>query len=165
MLRPEPDIAELERAIAQYKHLVYGIALAELRNRHEADDVFQEVFLLYYIKSPKFESETARKAWLIKTTCNYCRRCNTSIWNTRVDKTDAIDNETAVFRSDEENQLFEAVRELDEKYRQIVILYYFENMPVDEICRVLGLKSGTVQSRLHRARKKLRERLEGEYFG
>ena len=163
--------AELHRAVDLYTRLVYGIALHELAggSRADADDVFQEVFLLYFRKLPSldFGCEEERRAWLARVTINLCRRANLSPWNTRVDKLDPNDlpNSAAeLFTDERESAVFEAVRELPEKYRLPVYLHYFENMPVSETAVLLGVRENTVLTRLHRARKKLRKSLEGEYF-
>ena len=157
---------DLEDAVERYKRLVYSIALHELNSRTDADDVFQEVFLLYFRKAPEegFDSEQGRRSWLIKTTLNFCRRFNFSVWNTRVEKKPPEELAEEIFEDETESSIFTAVKELPEKYRIPVCLYYFENMPVSDIANVMGLKESTVQSRLLRARKKLKKQMEGEFF-
>ena len=156
----DPGIRELERIINQYKKTVYGIAAAMLRNKSDADDVFQEVFLLYYKKNIDFESEAGRKAWLIRVTVNKCRQVNNSIWNTRVDKTDELEIVHEFAFTNEESEVFTAVSELEQKYRVPVILHYFQGLSVNEIADILGERSNTVSVRLNRARKLLKQRLE-----
>lgn len=157
---------DLENAVGLYKRLVYGIALNELNSRNDADDVFQEVFLLYFRKAPEggFDSEQGRRSWLIKTTLNFCRRYNCSKWNVRVEKKDPDELAEEIFEDETESSIFINVKELPEKYRVPVYLYYFENMPVADIARVMDLRESTVQSRLLRARKKLKKQMEGEFF-
>ena len=157
---------DLEDAVERYKRLVYGIAVNELNSRTDADDVFQEVFLLYFRKAPEegFDSEQGRRSWLVKTTLNFCRRFNFSVWNTRVEKKDPEELAEEIFEDETESSIFTAVKELPDKYRIPVYLYYFENMPVSDIAQTLSLKESTVQSRLLRARKKLKKHMEGEFF-
>ncbi len=157
---------DLEDAVERYKRLVYGIAVHELNSRTDADDVFQEVFLLYFRKAPEegFDSEQGRRSWLIKTTLNFCRRFNFSVWNTRVEKKPPEELAEEIFEDDTESSIFTAVKELPDKYRIPVYLYYFENMPVSDIANVMSLKESTVQSRLLRARKKLKKQMEGDFF-
>ncbi len=157
---------DLKNAVEKYKRLVYGIALNELDSRADADDVFQEVFLLYFRKAPEggFDSEQGRRSWLVKTTLNYCKRFNYSSWNTRVEKKDPDELAEEIFADDTESSIFIAVKQLPEKYRVPVYLYYFENMPIAETAKVLGLRESTVQTRLLRARKKLKKIMEGEFF-
>ena len=159
-------VSELAQVIEKYKETVYGLALSHLGGRAEADDVFQEVFLLYHTKAPSFDSEAARKAWLVRTTLNLCKKHNFSIWNTRVEKDPDAGRDVAVsFGSREENEVWAAVMTLESKYRIPVYLFYFEEMSSREIAKVLGVTEAAVLKRLSRARKKLRMILEGDRFG
>ena len=160
MLNNDPDIRELERIINQYKKTVYGIAAAMLRNKSDADDVFQEVFLLYYKKNISFDTEAGRRAWLIRVTVNKCRQVNNSVWNTRVEKTDELEIVHEFAFTNEESEVFTAVSELEQKYSVPVILQYFQGLSVNEIADILGERSNTVSVRLNRARKLLKQRLE-----
>ena len=60
----------IETLIHRYKSTIYGVALSYTSNRADADDIFQEVFLIYYKVNPRFNDEEHRKAWLIRTTIN-----------------------------------------------------------------------------------------------
>ncbi|SDB13259.1 RNA polymerase sigma-70 factor, ECF subfamily [Ruminococcaceae bacterium FB2012] len=166
MQRGPYPVSRLEDVIGKYKETVYGIALSHLNSRADADDVFQETFLLYHTKAPQFDDEKALKAWLVRTALNLCRSSNSSIWNTRVDKDPDAGADVAVhFGSREEDGIWAAVRSLEPKYRTAVYLFYFEDMSVREIAKALGITEAAVQKRLSRARKKLRTKLEGDYFG
>lgn len=156
---------ELREVMDKYGTMVSAISHAQLSCRSEADDVFQDVFLLYFTKEIHFENESARKSWLIRTTINLCRRANRSPWSRgSSEETDSIADESTV-KTVEENEVWNAVRELKQKYFLPVYLYYFENMPIAEIANTLNINSGTVQMRLVRARKMLRAKLrKGEYF-
>ena len=72
--------------------------------------------------------------------------------------TDSI--ETEVLRAEERRQVQRAVDALPEKYRVVVLLYYMEELPLAQIASLLHIPSGTVKSRLHQARKLLRQQLE-----
>lgn len=155
-------LSDFERTVEKHKRTVYGIALTQLKNRHEADDVFQEVFLLYFRKNPQFENENAEKAWFVKTAVNKCRQFNFSIWNTRVDKTDISELALSVnIRSEREERVYCEVLSLGDKYRMPIYLHYFLGMSVEEAAKILGISANTVSVRLSRARKQLKKRLEG----
>lgn len=66
--------------IDRYQTTVYGLALARLGSPADADDVFQEVFLAYFQSGKTFRDEEHRKAWLLRTTMNLCRRVTHSSW-------------------------------------------------------------------------------------
>ena len=140
--------SEIDRLIDKYKSTVYGIAIARLGSKADADDVFQEVFLAAYRKGITVKDNDEEKFWLIRTTLNQCKKITLS----------------SFFRSREENDVFCAVTELPEKYRMVVYLYYFEEVSTDEIAKIMKVRSGTVRMQLTRAREMLKEKLKGGYF-
>lgn len=157
---------DLRQVVERYKSVVYAVAFSRLKSRHYADDVFQETFLLYYQKTLSFESEEARKAWLIRTALNLCKKQNLSSWATKVDRLPENEEELPAenMLTDEENDVLQAVMSLADGQREPVYLYYFTGLSINEIALCMGISSGAVQVRLARARKKLKDKLKGEYF-
>jgi len=160
---------DYESVIARYKDMVYGIALSHTRNRSDAEDVFQEVFLVYHKKQPRFESSERQKAWLIVTTINCARQITTSSWQKKVvlireQLEDRDANEQIRFRTDEQDTVFLALQELPARYKTVLYLHYFEDLSVTQISKTLGIEVGTVKVQLFRGRALMRERLKGEYF-
>jgi RNA polymerase sigma-70 factor (ECF subfamily) len=160
-------------AIARYRDMVYGIALTHTSNRSDAEDVFQEVFLVYHRKRPLFESGERCKAWLITTTLNCAKQLTTSSWRRKVvplygqgadgQGVDGQTDERFRFRTDEQDAVFAALQELPSKYRTVLHLFYFEDMSVAQIGAALDIEVGTVKVQLSRGRAQMRERLKGEY--
>lgn len=161
MRRNDPAIQDLEMTMSKYKRTVYGIAVTQLNNRHEADDVFQEVFLLYFSKRPVFQNEEQKRAWLIRATVNKCRQYNFGKWNLHVDRT-AEPEISAEFESQADKELYAAVKELPQKLREAVYLHWFIGMNVGETADILGVRANTVSMRLAKAKKLLQKRLEEE---
>ena len=161
MHKDDPRKQDLENTMNEYKNTVYGIALTMLVNKSEADDVFQEVFLLYFLKQPVFDSPAAKKAWLVRVTINKCRQQNSSKWNKNVDKTDEFDPGISL-ETQEDRELYAAVRALPQKNREAVYLHYIIGLSVNETAEVLGVRANTVSMRLAKAKKLLRKRLEGD---
>lgn len=166
MQNNNPIIEKTERAIDKYKQVVYGVALTHLRYRADADDVFQEVFLLYFNKAIVFSDDEHEKAWLIRTTINLCKKSNASIWHTRTisleDENYSLEN--ILFETPEENTLFTELTALSPKYRIVLYLRYFENMPLNDIAHILKIRPDAVRKRISRGRAMLKERLERDYF-
>ena len=153
---------EIDRVVDTYSHLVYNVAFANLKNRHDADDVFQEVFLKYIKADKEFESEEHRKAWLIRVTINCCKTFFTSSWQKSVGLDEC--GEIAVnCDSTDSNELMNAVLRLPPKLKNAVLLFYYENMSVKEIADALKTSEGSVKTRLSRARDALRSELKGWY--
>ncbi len=161
------EISQRERtakAIEKYKHTVYGIAVSQLAYKCDADDVFQEVFLLYYSKNITFEDEEHEKAWLIRTAINFCRRMNGSPWRTRMLPYEQNEEERFACELPEQTAVVNEVRALKPRYSLPVYLYYFENMPAAKIAEILKISEAAVRKRLSRAREMLKKRLEGDYL-
>lgn len=153
-------IQQFESDIERYKNMIYGIALTQLCTVSDADDVFQDVFLLYFSKDPAFTDDEHRKAWLINTALNFCKRANSGHKRRKLPPPE----ERFTYRTDEENRLFEALLTLPKKYRVPLYLHYFTGMPIAEIARILGVRYGTVQVQLVRGRNKLKDILGGDSY-
>ena len=154
-----------EQIIDKYADMVYRLALTEVKNQTDADDIFQEVFLRLVKNLHKLENEEHVKAWLIRVTVNCSKSYLGNFWNRNVD---AIPEDTQIGRESEElealingeGSVTAAVRKLPPKYRVVVHLFYFEDLSVQEIAKSLKMGESTVKSQLHRARKQLKELLE-----
>ena len=149
----------IKEKIEEYADMVYRIALTRCRCIENAEDVFQEVFMRFSIKSPKFESKEHEKAWLIRVTINLTKNVRESAWNRKVVRLD----ESMVFNTKEENDVYSTVCELPQNYRTVIYLFYYEGYKVKEISNILNKNEGTIKTWLFRAREILREKLEGGF--
>lgn len=163
-LLPRRTSGELEEVIDRYRSTVFGLALAKTGSRADAQDVFQEVFLAYYQTGKAFADEDHRKAWLLRTTLNHCKRLTTSTWRRRTVPLEEGEEETFSFQSGEENAVWQAVQELEESLRLPIYLFYFQDLSTRQIAQVLGVREGAARMRLSRGRARLRELLKGDYF-
>lgn len=153
----------IDKILCEYSDMVYRIALTNTKQKFDADDIFQEVFLAFFKSSVQFESEEHIKYWLIRVTVNFCKKHHRSVWQKKTVSLDTAMQLSAPM-TEQEFAVYEAVCKLPVKYRTVIQLFYFEDMTVDEISRVLHRKNTTVKSQLARARAKLREMLKGDYF-
>lgn len=152
----ERDIRE---TMEKYSDMVYRIALTRSGIVENAEDIFQNVFIKYSQKKPKFASEEHKKAWLIRVTINISKNFINQAWNRKVVNLD----ENLKFETQEENDVFSVVCELPEKYRTVIYLFYYEGYKVNEIAKLLKTKDGTVKTWLSRSREALREKLKGGF--
>lgn len=152
----------LEDVIKAYSNMVYRLAFSQTRDKHTADDIYQEVFLRYINKEPKFETEEHRKAWLIRVTINCCKKLWGSSW---IKKTVALDENTPqeMFETKEENYLHCELTKLPMKYRAVIHLFYYEDLSVEDISKALNRKESTIRTQLTRGRSKLKEILKEDY--
>ena len=150
----------LENAINVYSDMVYRLAFFQMKNKSDADDVFQDVFFRYIRKKPSFESSEHEKAWFIRVTVNCCKNMFSSAWRKRTVPLD----ESIPYIDKEESDLFRELQKLPKKYIAVVHLYYYEDMSIDEISKAIGISSSAVKMRLMRARNMLKDVLKEEDY-
>lgn len=159
-MKPE----SLRNATEKYFHTVYRLALSRTKNVSDAEDVTQEVFLKLIKNNKPFESDEHLKAWLIRVTIN----CSISILKSSFRKKTLPLTEEIPFKTKEESDVYYAVAELPLKYRTVIHLFYYEDLPIAKIAEILKTKEPTIKTRLLRARKMLSEKLsifgKEEYF-
>ncbi|NLV20643.1 MAG: sigma-70 family RNA polymerase sigma factor [Syntrophomonadaceae bacterium] len=143
--------------------MVYRLAYVRTKNRADAEDLLQEVFLRFLKSNIQFNDDEHCKAWLIRTTINYSKNLLTSAWFRKtVFQEDGLENYANVAEKGK-SDIFYAVLELPAKYRVIVHLYYYEDLSVAEISTMLNRKESTVKTQLYRARELLKKKLKGDY--
>ncbi len=153
------SIAKKERAeqiIRRHADMVYRIALQNLKNPADAEDIFQDVALTLLTKNAPLYDDVHIKNWLIRVTINKCNNFRRTPWQSR---TEPLSLYTDV-ATEPNNSALELLYTLPKKYRNVIYLYYYEEYTVPEIAEILGENKNTVNSRLQRARKKLKEILK-----
>lgn len=153
------QIEEIKNMIEKYSGLVYKVAITRSGNIENAEDVFQEVFIKYSQKMPKFENEEHEKAWFIRVTINLTKNLHNQAWNR---KTVPLE-ETIQFEEKEEENIFQIVSTLPQNYRTVVYLFYYEGYKIKEISKILKTREGTIKTWLSRARESLKEKIEGGF--
>ena len=150
------------QAARTYGDTIYRVAYHALDNPQDAEDVMQTVLLRLYECKKNFESEEHVKAWLIRVAINRAKDIRSSFWRrNQVDWEDTM--ASLPFEEPADSRLFEAVMGLDEKYRIVVHMYYYEDYDIREIAGILHCPSGTIRSRMSRARALLKSKLKEEW--
>ena len=156
--------------VTRYQDPVYAMCLRFLGDRTEAEDVAQEVFLRVHRGLSSFKGEARFSTWLYRITWNLCadwlrsnRKPARSISSIEVvgDLGDRrVDLEKGVLDAEEQGMVRQALEGLDEIYRSVIILLYYQKLSYEQIAAVLDVPVKTVETRLYRARRLLRARLE-----
>ncbi len=165
--------AELVR---NYQSKVYSLAYGFTRNTAQADDLAQEIFLKAWLGLPKFRFGSGFGTWLYRIAVNHLKdhlRKRASLREVPFEDADGQASVRETVSSERESgeneERISLVREclagLPEKFRMILTLRDVQGLPYEEVSRVLGLSAGTVDSRLFRARKMLRERVLARLAG
>ena len=152
---------EMNRAVEMYADMVRRICLVHLKNKHDMEDVFQNVFLKYMLYKGSFENEEHEKAWLLRVAINASKDYLRSFFRRNVVSFEAL-HEVEAEEAEEHREVLEAVLSLPVKYKDTIYLHYYEGYSAAEIGRILGKKENTVYSLLFRGREMLKEKLGGD---
>lgn len=152
---------EIVQAIERYADMVQRLCWVYLKNSADTEDVFQNVFLKYALRSAVFESPEHEKAWLIRVTVNACKDELKSAVHRRTVPLSELKKEL-ISKPEEENAVLDAVMALPSKYREVVYLHFYEGYTAPEIGALLRKKTNTVYTHLTRAKALLRDMLGGD---
>lgn len=157
--------SELEASIAieKYADTIRRICFVHLKNYHDTEDVFQEVFWKYLIYDAAFQNDAHEKAWLIRVAINACKDTLKSFFRKKVIPIDELITEPS-YIEDSKREVLDAVLRLPPKYKDVIYLFYFEGYSAVEIAAMLKKKENTVYTWLSRAKTQLRANLGGEPF-
>jgi RNA polymerase sigma-70 factor (ECF subfamily) len=164
------DKLAIEVLIRRYQNYVYRLCYLVMRTEQDAEDMTQETFIRAFRALPRFEIRkgTSFEAWLYRIAVNACRSRMRRKWYQVLPWPEPApamvakpheQPERLMMQVEHRDQILEAIDSLGEKHRLVVILRYYAGLSNEEIARTLGIPSGTVRSRLHIARQRLRERL------
>lgn len=138
----------------RYRDDVYRLAVNYTRSAQEAEDVCQTVFLKL-LEQPEI-TPGKEKAWLMQVTANECRDLLRSAWWKR---TVPLEQAFQIPKNQEDETIY-LLRKLPPKYRVVLYLHYYEQYTTAEIAQLLKIPTGTVSTRLKRARERLKSMLK-----
>lgn len=173
------DESAFKELLEQHRDRVFNITYRMLGNRSEAEDVAQEVFITVFKTIDQFREESKFATWLYRVTVNHCKNRIKYLARRHDRDRDELDETTghtngsyhggptraaepdrALASAQMEKLLQEAIANLDDDHRVVVVLRDVEDLSIEEICEITGLPDGTVKSRLHRARLVLRKKMQ-----
>ncbi len=153
---------EMERLVDGYGTAMLRLACMYLNDKQLAEDAVQDAFIKVYRAWRNFESPEAEKAFIMRVTVNVCKDYLRSAWKRRVNLVDQYPEIAAPSEpSGEQGRLYQEILKLKPKYREVILLHYYQQLKVNEIARILETPQSTVSIRLRRAKDELRKRLEG----
>ncbi|MCB1307202.1 MAG: sigma-70 family RNA polymerase sigma factor [Leptospiraceae bacterium] len=151
--------------VGEYRIRLYRKACSIINDAEDAEDVLQDALLTAYRALPRFRGESGIYTWLYRIVVNKCRDYLRSSRNTRqesMDPTQAVisDDRISVEKnlelSDDAGYLMTKINGLDDKYRQILVYRYYDELSYEEIAELIHVNIGTVKSRLFKARELLK---------
>src|SRR5437764_556613 len=165
---PADTKREFEERLAECGPLAYRVARGVLRNTADAEDVAQEALLCAYRKFDRLRDRNRFRAWLVRITFRLAldrlrsgkrRELRDTLWSQPEHQPRAASAEDLAASSEFQAQLDNALAELPEKLRLVLLLAAMEGHSIDEIASMLGISTGTVKSRIFYARRQLAEKL------
>ena len=152
--------ARAAAALDEYGNAILRYAYSFLHNMADAEEVLQDTLLQMLKAAPEFQSAEHEKAWLLRVAGNLSR--NRIAYN-RVRSADELNEQLAAEGREDLSFVWEAVKQLPERQRAVIHLFYREGYQTRDIARILGRNEATVRSDLRRARERLRTVLKEEY--
>lgn len=156
------DNEEIDRIIREYGNAILRMSYLMLKDYHLAEDVVQDTLIQVIKKYNTLQDKNKEKAWIMKIAENQCRNQLRGQWFKKIvlyEENKEIDKEIVEI---EEDNIISDVLKLKEKYREVILLYYYQELSIKEISTVLGKKESNVQQLLKRAREKLKEGIEND---
>ncbi|MFC5465967.1 sigma-70 family RNA polymerase sigma factor [Lederbergia graminis] len=173
MFRPEQEDIEITKdALLHQIMMKYGTELKQIaylyvNDRAECEDIIQEVFIAFYQHLDKFRHEASYKTWLIRITINKCKdhhkrwSIKNLIYKSEIRPVNASpSSENEFIQQQHSKEIIEQVASLSPKYKEVIILFYFQDLSMREISEVLNISINTVKSRLLRGKEALQQKLE-----
>lgn len=152
----ETGVSEEKNVIMRNSDMVYRLAFSQMKNKDDAEDVYQEVFYRYIRKKQKFDTLEHEKAWFIRVTLNCSKTFMKSFWKTKVSNIEEFEDYPTVEKED----LIFALVQLPKRYNAVLHLFYYEDLSVETISQILKTSKSNVRMLLTRARRMLKEILE-----
>lgn len=171
----EGDRHAYEEIVRRYQHRVYGLAYRWMRDERIAEEVAQDVFIALFRSLSRFRGDAKLSTWIYRVVINHCKNRKLYRKRRRMDQHEPLDgkrnedddgpsrqfaddgpgSDSVAHRSEAEVLVHQALGQLDEDQRQIIVLRDIEDLSYEEIGELMGVPRGTVKSRLHRARASL----------
>ena len=167
------DAKSYGQLVNRYKDLVYTLAYRMLKHREEAEEVAQDAFVKVYRSLNKFKGDSKFSTWIYKVTYNTCldrlKKNKKHFNDLPIDeytehKLETIDNALeGMIKMERSDLIKRCINKLPSESSYLLTLYYFEELSLDEMSKIIGITSNTIKVKLYRARKKLAEILH-QYF-
>lgn len=161
-------LPDLEEMMNKYGDNILRICYIYLKDRHLAEDAFQETFIMVYRKYNTFKGESSEITWIMRIAINICKNHLRTSWLKRVVLMDQSAFENYIVKAEEYERpmLLEEIMKLKPIYKEVIFLFYYLQLNVAEIANVLKTKESTITVRLSRARDQLKYSIErGQELG
>lgn len=160
----EFDKQRFDDLYQKYASMIFRTAYNFLLNKDDAEDIVQEVFIKYFISNKTFNDDNHEKAWVLTVTANLSKNVLRSKSRQNLELDDTIKIVDNKFEKAITNHLDleEAMKKLTANQRLVIYLFYYEQIPIKNIAKIMKNNENTVKSHLLRAKSKMKTYLEKE---
>lgn len=163
--------AAIEMLVRQYEAGVFKLAYSILGDEADANEVTQETFIAVLKSLRTYQEKKTFKAWIYTIALNLSRsqlrkrkiieRLKMTVGGIfRIETQKQVTPEDEVIKTEKEAAIWNELNKLDERHRTVVVLRYFHELSISEISEIMSINEGTIHSRLHTARERLRDALQ-----
>lgn len=168
MLMNQLEDERFRSIINEHNDYLLQLSYLYVKNWNTAEDVVQEVFINYWVKSEQFQAQASLRTYLTRMAINRCKDYLKS-WRYRTQTltnvfTDIIRTKNQLILQDEQLIVAEAVLSLPIKFREVIILYYFNELTIQKISNTLNTSESTIKYRLKKAKERLKEKLSTQQW-
>lgn len=155
----------LTEMVMAYQSMLLRMCYVYLRDLEAAKDAVQETFLKAYQHLHSFRGECSQKTWLIQIAINTCKSMRRSAWFRHNDRRVTPEDipQRIILPENNDGEIMAQIMELPPNLKEVIMLYYWQDMTVSDIAQLLSVAQSTVSRRLDRARQELRCMLDGRY--
>ncbi len=160
----DPDSTErFIQLVEQYQAVLLRTCYVTLKDYALAEDAVQETFLKAYQAMDGYRGDCSERTWLMRIAMNTCRDIKRRAWFRYIDRRVALDQlpEALVAYEQEDDDTIQSIMRLPYRDREVLLLYFYQDMTLREIAQSLGISVGAAHGRLAQAKKKLRAELKG----
>ena len=143
--------------VREYTPNLYRLTLGILHNREDAEDAVAESILKAYEKIHTLRNPDSFRPWIMQIAANEAKRIY--VKNKRSTPMENVEEYMPEFH-DDHHELWDVVMKLDVDFREVTILYFYEQLSIKEIGKILHIPEGTVKSRLYRAKQQLKKHFD-----
>jgi len=152
---------DIENILDDHGDRLYRMCLLMLKNEADAEDALQETLIRYFQKAPPFRDPEHEKAWLLRVAANQCRDILRHRSRHSHENVDAL---PLAAPEAPDGSILQALKQVPEKYRLVLLLHYAEEYKVEQIAKIIGRTPSAVKMRLQKGRKLLGEIYRKEYL-
>lgn len=159
---------EMSRMIDSYGDDILRLCTLYLKDRHWAEDALQDTFIKVWQKYSTYNGLSNEKTWITRIAINVCKNYLRTTWFMKTQTSDILeivqDSKDDYKRVDESIDVINAILGLNDRYRVVLLLYYYQEFSVKEISNVLEMKQSTVLSLLRRGRNQVKRKLNSDFM-